>query len=350
MKLVDKLVWKDLIGPFINGLLMFMLLIFAAAYMFPATDLLVKGVPVELVARIILYSLPSVVTQTFPMAMLLAGLMAFGRLSADREAVALFRDRVHRGPTRWALGGVLFASSLARDREVAGEAARALDEAGPHPSGLFDVAIGRARAWAALAVDDPARARSELEKATALARGRSNPVEEASCLHDRVRIGDAADIADRLARLAERCDGTLVTTMASHAAAVTNGDADRLEKVAEDFAEMGYLLKAAEAAMGASEAAARAGDQRRAARLSVRAAELAERCETPATPMLTSPGGPVPLTNREREVAILAASGLTSRAIADRLFLSARTVDNHLARIYSKLGITSRAELTAAIA
>jgi len=112
---------------------------------------------------------------------------------------------------------------------------------------------------------------------------------------------------------------------------------------------MGYLLKAAEAAMGASEAAARAGDQRRAARLSVRAAELADRCETPATPMLTSPGGPVPLTNREREVAILAASGLTSRAIAERLFLSARTVDNHLARIYSKLGVTSRAELPAAI-
>ena len=38
MRLVDKLVIKDLIGPFINGLLMFMLLIFAAAYMFPATE------------------------------------------------------------------------------------------------------------------------------------------------------------------------------------------------------------------------------------------------------------------------------------------------------------------------
>ena len=266
-----------------------------------------------------------------------------------REAVALFRDRVHRGPTRWALGGVLFASALARDREVAAEAARALDEAGQHPSGLFDVAIGRARAWAALAIDDPGRARAELEKATALARGRWLPVEEATCLHDRVRIGDAADVAERLAQLAEKCDGTLVPTMAAHAAALTNGDVNGLEKVADDFAEMGYLLKAAEAAMGASEAAARTGDQRRAARLSLRAAELAERCETPATPMLTSPGGPVPLTNREREVAILAASGLTSRAIAERLFLSARTVDNHLARIYSKLGITSRAELTAAI-
>ncbi len=90
MRLLDKLIWKDLVAPFINGLMMFMLLIFAAAYMFPATELLVKGVPLLTVAQIVLYSMPSVVTQTFPMAMLLAGLMAFGRLSADREAVALF--------------------------------------------------------------------------------------------------------------------------------------------------------------------------------------------------------------------------------------------------------------------
>lgn len=94
MKLVDKLVFKDLVGPFINGLFMFMLLIFAAAYMFPATEMLVKGVPLEVVLKIVMYSMPSVVTQTFPMAMLLAGLMAFGRLSADREAVALFATGV----------------------------------------------------------------------------------------------------------------------------------------------------------------------------------------------------------------------------------------------------------------
>jgi DNA-binding NarL/FixJ family response regulator len=130
---------------------------------------------------------------------------------------------------------------------------------------------------------------------------------------------------------------------------VITGDAAVLEDVATRFADMGFLLKAAEAAMGASEAAARAGDQRLAARLAQRATELADACQTPATPMLTSPGGPVPLTNREREVATLAAAGLTSRAIAERLFLSARTVDNHLARIYAKLGVSNRAELPAAL-
>ena len=51
------------------------------------------------------------------------------------------------------------------------------------------------------------------------------------------------------------------------------------------------------------------------------------------------------LTKREREVAVLAAGGITSKDIADRLFVSVRTVDNHLGRVYEKLGISSRAEL-----
>ena len=90
MRLIDKLVLKEIVGPFINGLMMFMMLLFAAAYLFPATEMLVKGVPLLTVLRLTLLSLPTVVTQTFPMAMLLGGLMAFGRLSNDREAVAIF--------------------------------------------------------------------------------------------------------------------------------------------------------------------------------------------------------------------------------------------------------------------
>ncbi|HMX66357.1 MAG TPA: helix-turn-helix transcriptional regulator, partial [Microthrixaceae bacterium] len=53
----------------------------------------------------------------------------------------------------------------------------------------------------------------------------------------------------------------------------------------------------------------------------------------------------VPLTRREREVAILAADGLAAREIGERLYVSRRTVESHLARVYTKLGIGSRAEL-----
>jgi DNA-binding CsgD family transcriptional regulator len=51
------------------------------------------------------------------------------------------------------------------------------------------------------------------------------------------------------------------------------------------------------------------------------------------------------LTRRERELAGLAAAGMRSRQIAEQLFLSPRTVDSHLARIYRKLHVSSRLAL-----
>ena len=55
------------------------------------------------------------------------------------------------------------------------------------------------------------------------------------------------------------------------------------------------------------------------------------------------------LTRREQEIAALAAGGLSSRAIAARLTLSVRTVDSHLARVFSKTGVRSREELSAVL-
>ncbi|MGV0798413.1 helix-turn-helix transcriptional regulator, partial [Mycolicibacterium elephantis] len=51
------------------------------------------------------------------------------------------------------------------------------------------------------------------------------------------------------------------------------------------------------------------------------------------------------LTPSERRVAELAASGLTTREVATALFISPKTVEATLARIYRKLGINTRAEL-----
>jgi len=55
------------------------------------------------------------------------------------------------------------------------------------------------------------------------------------------------------------------------------------------------------------------------------------------------------LTPREREIATLAAHGLASNEIAARLFLSPRTVSNHLQSAYTKLGVRRRTELAAAL-
>jgi DNA-binding NarL/FixJ family response regulator len=59
--------------------------------------------------------------------------------------------------------------------------------------------------------------------------------------------------------------------------------------------------------------------------------------------------GSVALTAQELEIAQLAASGLSNKQIAERLFLSHRTVGAHLYRIFPKLGVTSRAGLRDAL-
>ena len=56
---------------------------------------------------------------------------------------------------------------------------------------------------------------------------------------------------------------------------------------------------------------------------------------------------PAELTPSEQRVADLAAAGRTNREVAAQLFMSPKTVEANLARIYRKLGVRSRAELGA---
>lgn len=65
---------------------------------------------------------------------------------------------------------------------------------------------------------------------------------------------------------------------------------------------------------------------------------------TPRGPRHTTRESPYGLTARQREVLALLAEGLTDAQIADRLFVSTRTVNHHVASILAKLEVTSRAE------
>jgi DNA-binding CsgD family transcriptional regulator len=75
-------------------------------------------------------------------------------------------------------------------------------------------------------------------------------------------------------------------------------------------------------------------------------AELRASGERDAQP---APKTRQPLTPQELQIAQMAAGGLSNREIADRLFLSHRTVGAHLYRVFPKLGIVSRSELASAL-
>lgn len=70
--------------------------------------------------------------------------------------------------------------------------------------------------------------------------------------------------------------------------------------------------------------------------------EMTESTPKPADGLAT-------LTAREREIAGLVAEGLTSHAIASRLYLSPRTVETHVSRVYRKTGVSSRAGLASLV-
>jgi DNA-binding NarL/FixJ family response regulator len=88
---------------------------------------------------------------------------------------------------------------------------------------------------------------------------------------------------------------------------------------------------------------------RRAASAELRAAELARLCQGAITPALRAIETQALLSTREIEVAGLAAAGLANKEIATRLSVSVRTVENHLQRVYEKLGVARRADLAQAL-
>lgn len=174
---------------------------------------------------------------------------------------------------------------------------------------------------------------------------------EAILLHDAVRLGAATKAVNRLDELASLAGGRLVPLYARHARAVVNSDGTLLADLSSQFIELGSNLLAAEAALEASEVFHISGSRTDAAAMAQEARRLASACQGARTPILSrlKPGPATELTARERQIATLAAGGQSNKQIAERLTTSVRTIDNHLYRIYAKLGVRSRSALRAAL-
>lgn len=89
MRRLDRLVIGELMGPWIFGVGIFTVLIMAGTYLFKITDYIVQGISPTLLVELTVMLLPAIMVKTFAMAVLLASLLAFGRLSSDSEVVAL---------------------------------------------------------------------------------------------------------------------------------------------------------------------------------------------------------------------------------------------------------------------
>jgi DNA-binding CsgD family transcriptional regulator len=262
-----------------------------------------------------------------------------------REAAVVFDDLEHPG-ARWGYGGLAHALALVGDLDGADTALADLDAAAPTPVRLMDPEIERARAWVLAQRSEYTLARDSLRRAAAIAAEHGSAALEAAALHDLVRLGDDVSALERLRELSQLVDGRFMSARLEHAEALASHDREGFVRAADAFEDMGALLAAAEAAAGAAREAGREGLSRQANEEAARARNLAMACEGARTPALSlSVAETTPLTKREREVAELAARNLTSRDIAEKLFVSVRTVENHLQRAYEKLGVRSRAEL-----
>lgn len=267
-----------------------------------------------------------------------------------RQSLALHRDRGWKGFVMFALANLAHAEALRGDVDAGRQALSELEALSiPDAHGVGDPLVLQGKAWVGAAEGSAAAARRQLLQGVESARRADSLVLEAALLHDHARLGGPGEVAGRLAELAAMVEGDLVQARAEYAAALGASDPTRLEAVSENFEALGAWLYAAEAAAAAAVAVRRAGDRRRATVLERSTAALVRRCEGVVTPALRSVETQAILSARELEVASLAAAGLSNRAIAERLYVSVRTVETQLQHVYEKLGVSRRGDVARAL-
>jgi DNA-binding CsgD family transcriptional regulator len=215
-----------------------------------------------------------------------------------------------------------------------------------HPSWrMVDYEYELARAWVAACQGTISSAVTLALDAGETARDSGQFAAEVMCLQTAAQFGDASG-ARRLAELAGIVEGPRAGLAARFASALRAGTADELATVSTCFEEIGDRIAAIDSAAHAALTYRRHGQRGSALTCATRAQTLAQNCGA-TTPALREAAQPLPLTDREREIVTLLGQGLSSRAVADRLTLSTRTVEGHIYRAMAKTGTANRDQLAA---
>lgn len=261
-----------------------------------------------------------------------------------REAVAAMGVSDSAGYLPWALAILGQTEAMSGDAEAA---RLALDEgraAARLSTALFEIDFALGEIWTLHATGrDTDAVLLGAEMAERLAE---QPVMESLLRHSTLRFGaDPKPVATRLAEIATNCESELPQLLAAHAQAESDADGAPLEGLAGRFDELGMHLLAAESATRAASEHQRAGMRAAASRTAALADRYWATVEATPTAKVTEGVEVTPLSRREREVANLAAAGLTNAQIAERLSVSVRTVESHLYQTFAKLGLDGRDQL-----
>ena len=260
-----------------------------------------------------------------------------------RESATLLRDGDAVGMRPWALAGLAQAAAQAGDAEAA-RAALAEMEAAPLAHLGFGIEVTLARAWVAAAEGELSRARALALEGADEARARGHDGFEVRARHEALRLGAAGDALGGARR-----DRRRAVRRPRRRARRRAATGRRSSTWPSGSRAPGCCWSRPRPPARPAPPSAPTGREASARRAEARATAWLRDCEGARPPALRALGPAEELTPREREVALLAAGGLSSAEIAERLVVSVRTVDNHLQRVYGKLGIGGRHELADAL-
>lgn len=238
-----------------------------------------------------------------------------------------------------------YTESLARAGlvDAANEALQKVEEY-RHPSYVF-VESSRllVTGWVAAAGGQMAEAIGLARQAAEFAYTHRQFAREVVALQAAIQFGDF-DSADRLDELSSFVNGPRAPLAARWAAGAVNADGKELLRVSEAMEAMGDRIAAADVAAHAANAFEATNQHRYRLIAFERAAGIMAACAA-MTPALRNGVGDLPLSEREREIAAMVRAGLPNKHIAESLFMSVRTVEGHIYRACTKMGLKNRSEL-----